>query len=158
LDWQPAGFDLAKSDDPGPSVIKFDDEGAATAVVSERTWNVTLRAKEGLAQRPTSFAFAKPRIDVTGVEHFRYADADLASVGATIDLQQSYGTPSRRWLWWIPVGVAILLGAALLARRALRPAATMTARFQMPERVTSFTVLGLLRTMTRENGFHAGEQ
>jgi hypothetical protein len=158
LDWQPAEFDLVKSDDAGASVIKFDDEGADTAVVSERTWNVTLRAKQGLAHRPREFAFAKPRVEVAGMEQFRYADADLKSVGATVELEQSYGTPSRRWLWWIPVGLVVLVGAGLLARRALRRTTAAPGRFQMPERVTSFTVLGLLRTMARENGFQPSDQ
>jgi hypothetical protein len=158
LDWQPGEFDLVKSDDAGASVVKFDDEGADTAVVSERTWNVTLRAKEGLARRPSSFSFAKPKAEVAGAEQFRYSDADLKSVGTTVELEQSYGTPSRRWMWWIPGGVLAIAGAILLGRRLTRRTAAPQGRFLMPERVTSFTVLGLLRTMARENGFHANEQ
>jgi hypothetical protein len=111
-----------------------------------------MRAKEGLAKLPESFAFAKPKVDVASDEHFRYVDADLASVGPTVALERSYGKPSRRWLWWIPAAIVALGGAVLGWRRMRKPAASIESRFRVPETVNAFTVLGLLRSIEANDG------
>jgi hypothetical protein len=152
-----AGFDVAKTDDQGVSVTKFDDDGVA--LLSERTWTVTLRAKPGQAKLPDSFTFASAKVDTASDERFRYVDADLEAVGPTVKLEHQYGKPrsSRLWLW-IPLGLVLAGGAFVAFRLASRPKARADKRFRMPDPVTPFTVLGLLRDIESKNGLKTEEK
>jgi hypothetical protein len=150
LDLAPQGFDVLETEDHGTSVVKFDEE--RDGVVSERTWTIRLQGKDGLAAPPKSFAFGAPRVEAQTSEYFRYVDADLATVGPVVDLEQRYSEPDRGWLWWIPVGLALAGLAVFAGRRWLRPRAAAEARFQVPETVNPFTVLGVLRDIQSQNG------
>lgn len=152
VDFAPGEFDLAKTDDHGLSVTKFDEEGEQGGIQSERTWTLTLKARQGLEHLPTSFAFAKPRLELAGEEHFRYVDADLASVGATVELERSYGTTRKTWIWWSAGGLLLAAGAWWLLRRSARVEQQQLARFRRPETITPFSVLGLLRDIERNDG------
>ncbi|MBL8857732.1 MAG: hypothetical protein JNL28_04390 [Planctomycetes bacterium] len=155
-DFAPKGFDVAREQDHGASVVKFDDDGAS--VLSERSWTLQLRAKPDLAERPKSFEFAVARLPVQTTEHFRYVDADLASVGPVVDLEQTYGSPRRTWPWWLAAAIAVF-GVGWFVRRTLRRAPVAeTARFEVPTNVTPFTVLGLLRDIESANGLAREEQ
>ncbi|MBK7876937.1 MAG: hypothetical protein IPJ77_14525 [Planctomycetes bacterium] len=157
LDLPATGFDVVKKDDPGAAAVKFDEEEDTRAVVCERIVTLTLKAKEG-APRPDSFAFGKPKVETAGSEHFRYVDADLASVGDVVELERQYGKPSRAWMWAIPA-VAIGLFATLwLVRRKRTDAATAEARYRVPDEVTPFTVIGLLREIEREDAIAPKEK
>lgn len=147
----PSGFEVAKREDPGPSVVKFDDEGDDRQIVCERLWTLTLKAKEG-APRPDAFTFAKPKVDLASNEHFRYVDADLASVGDTIALEREYEKPSRSWMWWGPLALLALGAGFVVARKQRKPKSETTARFRVPDEVTPFTVIGLLRDIERNDG------
>jgi hypothetical protein len=151
-----SGFDVEKTEDRGTSVVKFDEEGEG--IDAERTWTIAMRAKEGLAKTPESFAFAKPKVDVATSEHFRYVDADLASVGDVVPLERRYGKPSRMWLWWIPAAVVVLVGGFLGWRRARKPTAAVESRFRVPETVNAFSVLGLLREIQANDGLAVAEK
>ncbi|MBI5362800.1 MAG: hypothetical protein HZA53_06445 [Planctomycetes bacterium] len=151
LDLPMNGFDVAKKDDQTASVVKFDEEDDTRAVVCERIVTLTLKAKDG-APRPESFAFGKAKVETAGNEHFRYVDADLASVGDVVELERQYGKPSRAWMWALAV---LLLGGVAtfwLVRRKRTEIAGEEARFQVPEEVTPFTVIGLLREIERVDG------
>ena len=80
----------------------------------------------------------------------RYVDADLAKVGPEMSLEANYDQPRYAWLWWAGGG---LLGLALVAAatRWIRsgPRRTSTAKYQMPEPITAFSVLGLLQELKR---------
>ncbi|MDZ4773965.1 MAG: hypothetical protein SGI72_12620 [Planctomycetota bacterium] len=146
----PSGFDVARENDHGPSIVKFDEDGVS--MLTERSWTIQLRAKDGLAERPSRFEFATARLPVATNEHFRYADADLATVGAVVDLEARYGTPRRVWPW-VLLGVIVVASLAYFGLRSRpRTVAVETARFRVPEMVTPFTVLGLLREIKTENG------
>jgi len=145
-----AGFAIDKREDHGNSVVKFDEGG--NGIDAERTWTISMRAKDGLAKRPESFTFGKAKVETAADEHFRYVDADLASVGETVPLEREYGRPSRMWLWWIPAGIVLAVGAVFGWRRARRPRAEEVERFRIPEPATPFTVLGLLRDIQTNNG------
>jgi hypothetical protein len=145
-----SGFDVQKTDDHGNSVVKFDDGG--DGVDAERTWTIALRAKEGLPKHPETFTFAKAKVETASDEHFRYVDADLASVPATVSLEREYGKPSRMWLWWIPAALLVGVGAVIGLRRLRKPAAEEVSRFRVPEPLTPFTVLGLLRDIEANDG------
>jgi len=150
LDLAPEGFDITKTDDHGTSVVKFDEE--RDGVVSERTWTLELHGKEGLASPPTKFAFGTPRVETQTDEHFRYVDADLATVGPIVDLEARYSKADRGWVWWGLGGVALVGAAIYFGRRFVRPRAAEAARFQVPETVNAFTVLGVLRDIQSRNG------
>ncbi len=152
VDFAPGEFDVLKTDDHGLSVTKFDEEGEQGGILSERTWTLTMKAKEGLPALPTSFAFAKPRLELAGDERFRYVDADLAAVGPTVELEKRYGTARKTWIWWLAGGLLLALGAFWLVRRGARVEEEAAARFRKPETITPFTVLGLLRDIEQNDG------
>jgi hypothetical protein len=149
----PEGFEVQKIDDQGVSVAKFDPESEEIAINSERTWLVTMRAKEGLTSLPTSFTFAKPKDSEAKPLYQRYDDADLAKVGETVELERSYGKRSLAWLWWTGGGAVALLVAAGLTWRTLRnrrPADT--GRWKLPQPLTAFTAIALLERIHKEGG------
>ena len=133
---------------------EFDEE--ASGIDSERTWTITMHAKKDLPP-PESFTFGAPRVAAATNEHFRYVDADLATVADTIPLERQYAKAGRAWLWWIPGGIALLAAGWFALRRARRPEQAAAARFRVPEPVNPFTVLGLLRDIQTGNGL-ADEQ
>ena len=137
-------FDIKKTDDNGVNVSKFAEDNDAIAVVSERSWTVTLQAKDSLSERPKNFRFglAKNAAETT---YQRFRDADVEKVGQEIDLERSYG--EARWgsLVWIIGGATLIalcaLGAIAIwfSNRQLGP--TQAAA---PEKLTPFTVIDFL--------------
>jgi hypothetical protein len=144
LELKPEGFEVERVDDKGVSVAKFDEDAEDVAVVSERTWLVALRARPG--EVPTSFRFARALPERAEVVYQRYQDADLVGAQPEVPLEGAYGGSGHRWvLVAAGAGLALVIAAALLVwlRRRLRgPAA---ARVALPQRLTPFTVLVLLR-------------
>ena len=157
LDFKPKDFEVVSTDDQGVAVSRFDPESDETQIVSERTWLVTLNADEGLTELPEEFAFAKPTLDVKEAIYQRYNDADLAEVGQTVSLEQEYGKKS--YLSWIVGGsVAGVLGLGLLLIVLFTPKRTLdqsNQRYVLPEQITPFTVIGLLRDIESANGLNA---
>ncbi len=151
-----AGFQVEKVDDQGLSVSKFDPDSEATMIDSERTWLVSYRAAGDQPRPPTSFRFASAKVDGAEMTYQRYVDADLAKVGPEVALEERYERPKYAWLWWAGGG---LLGLAFLAvatwKVCTRPQKAIAQRYQMPELVTPFSVLGLLREIHQNNGFPA---
>jgi hypothetical protein len=154
VDLKPEGMEVASVEDQGVSVTRFDPESDETAVESERNWLVSLKATGGPEARPAAFRFAEPKVELAETTYQRYVDADLEEVPAEVALLGSYGEPSyKAWLpWAIGLPAAALL--ALLAWRALRPrrSAAVADGFLVPEPVTPFTVLGLLREIGLRDG------
>ncbi len=151
VDLAPSEFDVQKVDDRGVLVSQFDE--GQEAVISERTWMVTLQAKPGLPAHPTTFEFAEATDSLTEVVYQRYADADLVTAERVANLDERYGEPSSRWPWL--VGGALLLALlALLLWHGLRSArrAPVAAGRTLPDTITPFTVLGLLRDLQRCGG------
>src|SRR5262249_21207942 len=54
----PEGFEVTKTEDQGLAVKKFEEDADKNGVVSERTWMLTLKGREGQAGLPTTFRFA----------------------------------------------------------------------------------------------------
>ncbi len=152
-------FDVKEVADEGVSVSQFDKESEETAVVSERNILVTLEAKEDVKEKPTEFAFAEPLIEDATIEYQRYVDADLASVEPVVSLEQEYGEPQQTWHWWLLGGV-LLAAAGVVAFLFLRnPADVAVARrFELPDQLTPFTVLGLLKDIESNNGLSKDRQ
>jgi hypothetical protein len=154
LDLAPEGFEVVKTDDQGVSVSKFDDTADQTAVVSERTWMVTFKAKEG--QVPHAFHFGSPKVDVTEAAYQRYNDADLVTVGDEVDLEHRYGRRSLAWVWWAVGGGIAVVGLGVFAVIKLRkPKKTTGSALQLPAKLTPFTVLGLLKRIQANNTLSA---
>ena len=147
LDLQPAEFDIAHLEDQGVRVAQMDsgeesDDGEADAV-SERVWNVSLHAKKDLAAPAKRFSFAKPKSDDIKTTYFRYADADLVSVAADVELGAKYGKTAMSWHWlWlgllVPVGV-------IWFRKGERESDGPAAPFVVPDEITPLSVIGLLQ-------------
>ncbi|MDP6384810.1 MAG: hypothetical protein QGI93_01310 [Planctomycetota bacterium] len=156
VDLAPEGFEVVSVEDQGNAISKFDAESAAPQVISDRTFMVEMQAGENLTQLPDSFAFGSTVLAEEEVEltYQRYVDADLASVGQTISLEARYGEVAGPGLWTWLLGTALALALALGVRSALRSAARGPgeARFTVPEPLSPFTVIGLLRRIESTNG------
>lgn len=154
VDLESEGFEVVGTEDSGVAVVEFADDGRA--VRSHRVWTVDYRAREGLAELPEEFAFATPLEEPAALEHYRYADADLVAVDPVVSLEQRYGEVSRTWMWWIPVGVLAAVGVVTLARRRRPASAGATVdRFQVPDPLTPFSVLGFLRGIQEDDALPA---
>jgi hypothetical protein len=146
------GFQVEKIDDQGVSVSKFDPDSEENLVDSERTWLVSFRASPDQPKPPATFRFASAKVDGAELIYQRYVDADLAKVGPEVSLESKYDQPRYAWLWWVGGGLA---GVAFLAVAAWKlcsgPKRLIAERYKMPDRVTPFTVLGLLREIHENN-------
>ncbi len=155
LDVAPQGFDVVETEDEGISVSRFDPDSDETLIVSERTWMITLNAQEDLPQRPASFQFPESKLDVHEVTYQRYNDADLLAVDREISLEEEYGETSYAGLWILGgVAAVVIAGSlALLWMAARRKPQLAEEGVRLPEKLTPFTVLGLLRRIEESNGF-----
>jgi hypothetical protein len=154
------GFVVAATDDQGSSVSQFDPEGEDSAILSERTWLMTLQAAEGLAELPEEFHFAAIRAPTSELLYQRFVDADLAAVEPVVSLEATYGEVERAWWPWL-VALALAAGGVFgwrqwTARGA--GAAGVEARYRVPEPATPFNVIGLLREIHVTNGLAPGEK
>jgi hypothetical protein len=137
------GFEVAKTDDPGPSAVELLDDEQGVALGCERRFVLELRGLTGQTALPTSFRFPPVRVADAKVTRSRFVDADVVAVDEVVALDATYGARAR-WPWLLgAAALALLLGTAWL--RARRPAAAVAApRFQLPARATPFAVLELL--------------
>ncbi len=146
------GFAVEKVNDQGLSISKFDPESEATVIDSERTWLVSYRAAEGQPRPPSSFRFGTSKVDDAEMVYQRYVDADLAKVGPEVSLESQYEQRGYAWLWWAGGG---LLGLALLSIAVWKvrsgPKRPDALRYRMPDPLTVFSVLGLLREIQRKS-------
>ncbi|MDG2124548.1 MAG: hypothetical protein P8J87_12660, partial [Verrucomicrobiales bacterium] len=161
LDVKSAGFSVEGVDDQGVSVIELDAESEENRAVSERNWVVELRAAEGEAEIPGTFTFAKAKggVEVKEEVFQRYDDADMMMAEAEISLEAEYGEEAGGWV--IPaVGVGVvLLGLIgwLLSRPKLKGDAEKVVSYEVPEEVTPFTVVALLRRIGAESNGNLGD-
>lgn len=154
LELAPGEFDVIETADQGLAVSRFDEECDENAIISERSWMVTLQAAAGLAERPRSFRFGGAVDPDAEMTYQRYVDADLATAGQTISLEEEYGEPGRQWVWIVLAALAAFIALAIVIRLVKRiPKPAKTFRFEMPAQVTPFTVIGLLKQIQHKNGF-----
>jgi hypothetical protein len=156
LDVKPKEFDVVQTDDQGLSVSKFDADSPDNVVNSERSWLVTLNAKKDLAQRPKNFEFAEATLDDVKLVYQRYVDADLSEAQPIVSLEARYGTPRRMWPWILGGVLAVVaiggVGAAVIASRPRAQGASH--RYAIPDDLTPFNVLGLLREIQQNDGLN----
>ena len=103
-----------------------------------------------------SFSFAASVLPPEEVEmtYQRYVDADLASVGPDVSLEARYGELDRPGFWTWALGLAVAAGVIVGLRRLLASLrqAPEQARYIVPEDLSAFTVIGLLRQIESSNG------
>ena len=145
VDVAPSDFDVSNVDDSGPMVTRFDPDGATDTILAERTFTLSLTAKPNLPARPTKFSFPTAKREGTTMLRQRYADADLVAAEPVVDLLEQYGAPRSNWPSYAGGAAALLLLIGLGFAMRRRPAAAVIAGLEVPEHVTPFTVLGLLR-------------
>ena len=150
-------FEIVATEDQGLSLAKLDAESEENSVISERTWLLEMKAREGLAAAPTSFTFPKPIIELAENVYQRYDDADLAPAEATVSLVEQYDGGETPWLWIaVIVGAALLflIGAIIMWPKREKEAGP-AGRYQLPEEVTPFAVITLLHRIREENNLKA---
>ncbi|MFO0852333.1 MAG: hypothetical protein U0871_27770 [Gemmataceae bacterium] len=158
------GFEVVKSDEQQPlAVKKFDEDKEGNAVLSERSWLLTLQAKPGQPEGPKAFKFASlklPTKEKDGKLFQRYSDADLVTVDEEVSLEREYASDPG-WAPWLTRG-AIALGVLLAAAiglawwRASRTAAATGP--VLPADLNAFTVLQLLERVRAEGHLSATQR
>lgn len=152
LDPAVPGFTVAGVTDSLPGVSRFEADAPTPAVVSERTWSVTL---ERSADGATSFTFPVPRVETAEHVRQRYADADLVAAAETIDLRGPVvraGSSLTRWLVPGAVAAAVLAGLALALRAWKNRPRVVPRGFTVPDPATPFAVIQLLRDIEAHDG------
>ncbi|HVL14984.1 MAG TPA: hypothetical protein VM529_20605, partial [Gemmata sp.] len=143
----PAGFKLTKTDDQQLAVKKFEEDAERNAVVSERTWTLTLKGKDAQTELPKSFRFAAVQVPAKEVIHQRYSDADLVTVGEEVLLERTYGRVRSVSGWVIAacvaLGLFLLAGVVFLLTRPKRPVAAS----RVPADLDGFTAAAILREL-----------
>jgi hypothetical protein len=161
----PAGdFEVTKTEEQQPlAVKKFDEDKEGNAIVSERSWVLTLKPKAGLTAPPTAFAFAKvkpPTKDKDGLKFYRYVDADLTEVGESVTLEARYAATGWGLQRWLLLGVAamvLLLAAGVALVWLLVGKATGPTGPRLPSDINAFTVLQLLERARAKGGLSPAE-
>ena len=154
-------FEIEKIDDQGVAVNKFDADSTDAAVLSDRTWLVSLKAKDGLKQLPKTIAFPTLLNTWDGVEtvYQRYVDADLVSVANVVDLEEKYGQAG----WFkiilfsaIGLGLFLLIVGfvifASLTGKSEAPASTL------PTDLSPFNVITMLKDIHENNGIQPSKK
>ncbi|MEZ6065602.1 MAG: hypothetical protein R3B90_07785 [Planctomycetaceae bacterium] len=152
-------FTVAQIEDEGLLVSKFDDESSEPAILSERLATIHYVGRDDLGAIPTSFTFPQPKGDVAENSWLRYEDADLKSVEQVVSLEREYGEVKATWPYWLAGGLVVLaLGGVFW--RLLRGTAVddVPVSQQLPERITPFNLLTMLREVEARNGFNPQEQ
>jgi hypothetical protein len=140
----PAGFEVTKTDDQGLGVKKFDEDAAGNAIVSERTWQLTLRGKDGQTELPKTFRFSSVKVPTKEVIYQRYVDADLSPVAEEVSLEATYGKKKAMWPWYVAAGVLTLFMLAVVLVLVLRRGPAKVTR-RLPEKLSPFVAAGILR-------------
>ena len=150
----PAGFEVAVVEDKGVAVSRFDPESPENAIDTERQWLVSLRANPKAESPVQAFQFPPSTQDGVEVTYQRYNDADLEEVQAEVPLVRAAVAPKFNRLWWLAGGLVLGFTALMMAWRWFqsRPTTTVAVRFPVPENITPFSVLGLLRSIEQKNG------
>ncbi|MEM7314183.1 MAG: hypothetical protein AAF497_13630, partial [Planctomycetota bacterium] len=156
------GFEVASIDDQGVVVKEYDKDSKDIEILSERLWTVSFTAADDLTAKPTEFTFAEPPSDEkenVEVVYQRFVDADLAVVEPTVSLEQEYGEVKTYPLMTIGIGSLIVLGCMALMPVLKKPTKKKVVEdeFALPEKVTPFTVLSLLKNIRKNNGIPQSE-
>jgi hypothetical protein len=152
------GLQVEETTDHGLAIARIDTEGDDVSAVSERDWLLKLRVPE---KAPASLVFHFPEAMLKGDKmiYKRYADADLVEVKPEVALSGLALRPRPIWPWFAAGTLLIVLaGAGVWIARSRKPVAEdVASRYNLPEPVTPFMVIGLLRRMHGDGSLKWGE-
>ena len=154
-------FEVTSVEDNKLSVSKFDPDSPALAVLSEHLWTVSLKDRnDASVQKDRTFQFASARVEPKESFYQRYDDADLKAVEQTVTLVQTYDKPvssGYKLISSIAVGLLCLAGIAgyFLYRSRTSTITQSATLWQVPEDITPFSVLTLLKSIEKNNGMPA---
>ncbi len=154
-------FEVTSVEDNKLSVSKFDPDSPEPAVLSEHLWTVSLKDRHDASiRKDRTFQFATAQVEPKESFYQRYDDADLKAVEQTVVLVQNYDTPvssGYRLLAWVVMGFLCLAGiAGYFIHRSRNSTVTQSAAlWQVPEDITPFSVLTLLKSIEKNNGMPA---
>ena len=158
LDLKRDDFEVVSIDDQGVLPANFDKDTTLPQIISDRSWTVEYKAKDGV-NRPESFEFCSKLIEDASVKFQRYEDADLVDAEKTISLEKAYGSFNWSFLYWLlpltAVGIVALVGMLILLTR---PKPEVEQRFVVPSDVNPFTVLSLLKDIRERNGISTDQR
>ena len=152
-----ADFEVVSEDTQPVLPSSFDGESDDIVIISERSWTIKYSAKPN-DQPPTEFQFCDVKVDEATATFQRYDDADLVTVSNLVKLERNYGKRSYSWIAWVVTAV-VALGLFLFAgiTFAMRRPRQKVQRFEYPDEVNPFTVLGLLKRIRHEDGVREKE-
>jgi hypothetical protein len=154
VDVRSSDFEVKSTDDQGVQVSRFDPESSEPAIISERTWMISYAGRTDLAELPRTFHFPEPNTAVSEASYLRYEDADLKAVESTVSLEQIYGQVRQTWPYFAAGGLLALVAGGLGYRAWRRRSATRDETgWKLPETLTPFNVLAILRQIDANNGF-----
>lgn len=147
-----AGLRLEEWNDPGPAITHLDAEADELAPVSERNWRLQFAVTKD-APSPLEFKFPEPVSANIKSVYKRYADADLVEVRPMLALA---GVPLQPRPWWhwlaLATGLLALIGGAVWWLRKHPPTRTTDQpRYTLPEPVSAFSLIALLRRMDADS-------
>ena len=151
-------FEVDSIDDNKLSVSKFDEDSLKPAVLSEHLWTISLKdRRDRAASEARKFRFASALIEPKESLYQRYDDADLKSVEQEVTLQQTWDKPdSGNYILYGGILLALLCIAATVTYLYLRstPESKTQAHavWHVPDDITPFSVLTLLKSIQSENG------
>jgi tetratricopeptide (TPR) repeat protein len=142
-----AGMQVEEFTDHGLAIAKIDTEGDHISPVSEQNWLMKLRVRD--TADSLMFKFPESLRSDAKVVYNRYADADLVEVEPSIALAGLNLRPRPVWHWFVWGGIALALaGGAVWWLRRHQPVMTSeVSAYRVPETVTPFNLIGLLRRM-----------
>jgi hypothetical protein len=157
-------FEIAGVEDNKLSISKFDESSSVPVVLSEHLWTVSLKDKaDNIAAAERSFSFPATLMNRGDVLFQRYDDADLKATEATIVLQRSVeiATFMQRWGTTL-LGLVVLVAAAVtgfIVMKSRRVAPVVAdSRWSVPDEITPFSVLSLLRDIERNGTLQADDR
>ena len=139
------------------SIARLDAESKQGSPITERNWILTLtKTQTGTNDSDLEFSFPEQATETQEMLFQRYDDADLVAASQTILLEQRYGQKNSKWIG-LALLVVLILGAIAvkLKRRSLASSGNKEkiADFNVPNEITPFSVLGLLRKIHEEKDF-----
>lgn len=154
LDLMVPGFTIDKTADQGLAINKIDTEGEAPTPISERSWLINLSIDKTTSGVPV-FRFPRARDDGSKLTYKQYSDADVTDVERDVALAGlALNVSSSSMKPWLGAGaaIAVALGLAVVVmKRRLTPAKAEARSYQIPSKLTPFTVLELLQRIERDS-------
>jgi hypothetical protein len=151
------GFSIKEETDPGLSLTKLTTTDNGVAVLSERGWILTLE-RPADAMPVKEFSFPAVKLAGANITLKTYNDADLVEAPASVKLATE---PRITWQAWLKENKEVILkygalglgGILLLVMgffALLKRSPKAAPRHAMPNQVTPFSVISLLRRLDQD--------